>query len=699
MSAEDTRKDRIESIFLEARELPDSERVAFLNGACHSDASIRGAVEQLLRADGRPDSLLDGTVELLGTHQRLSEEEYEGKVIGPYKLLQQIGEGGFGVVYMAEQTAPVRRKVALKLIKPGMDSKEVIARFEAERQALAMMDHPSIAKVLDAGTTDSGCPYFAMELVKGVLITEYCDHNALDTQQRLELFNHVCRAVQHAHQKGVIHRDLKPTNVMVTLHDGKPVPKVIDFGVAKALSHHLTEKTLFTRYGQVVGTPQYMSPEQAEMSGLDVDTRSDIYSLGVLLYELLTGNTPLDAGTLRSAGYDAMRKLICDFELAKPSTRLRTLDADTATGVATLRSTVPHTLTKQVTGDLDWIVMKCLYKDRNRRYESANELLSDVERYLHDEPVVAGPPTFSYQLSKLYQRNRTAVASIGAIGAALLIGITLTAVAWANESEQRKVADEQRQIAESALIAAEENANEAKQQAENAKREAMRAQSTLDVLKSMLTQASPDPEKGTEVKVSDFLDSFVHDLDSKKLEDPRVEIEIRMTLAKALRRFSMSDEEHEQFEIAERIAREVYPPKSADFVRFLIERGHHRHLKEALDCVETGSYSKALEVEVRTRFGNSLWWNEPKRGKLQMELACKLAREMTDDELATLNANPFLALVSNLNYYEGVKTDKEIEAVRKLSSSAFDLANRFGEPDDEVKALFLLRQFSDKNEG
>ncbi|MCA9152342.1 MAG: serine/threonine protein kinase, partial [Planctomycetales bacterium] len=283
----------------------------------------------LIQADAAADSMLDHPFDL----SRLGDAAVEGLVgttIGPYKLLQRIGEGGFGVVYMAEQEQSIRRKVALKIIKPGMASSEVISRFEAERQALAMMDHPNIAKVLDGGTTDTGHPYFAMELVNGVAITTYCDENRLSTRQRLQLFTHVCRAVQHAHHKGVIHRDLKPSNVMITLHDGRPVPKVIDFGVAKALHQRLTERTLFTRYGQMVGTPQYMSPEQAEMSGLDVDTRSDIYSLGVLLYELVTGCTPVDATTFRDAGFDAMRKMICEVDAMKPSTRVRTLDNITA---------------------------------------------------------------------------------------------------------------------------------------------------------------------------------------------------------------------------------------------------------------------------------------------------------------------------------------------------------------------------------
>ncbi len=388
-----------------------------------------------------------------------------GATIGRYKLLQQIGEGGFGVVFMAEQTEPVQRKVALKIIKAGMDTREVIARFEAERQALALMDHPNIAKVLDAGTTGSplpsdgrgvrgeglsaGRPYFVMELVRGIPITNYCDQANLSTRQRLELFIRVCRAVQHAHQKGVIHRDLKPSNVLVTLHDGEPVPKVIDFGVAKALGQKLTEKTLFTRFEQMLGTPAYMSPEQAALSGLDIDTRSDIYSLGVLLYELLTGVTPLDEETLRQGALDEVRRVIRETDPPKPSTRLLTLGNRLAE-VAKHRQAEPATLNRLLRGDLDWITMKALEKDRQRRYETVNGLARDIERHLHHEPVVARPPSTLYRFQKAARRHRVAFTAGAAVAVALVLGVvdsTWQAVratrAEGEQKRQRERADDE----------------------------------------------------------------------------------------------------------------------------------------------------------------------------------------------------------------------------------------------------------------
>jgi serine/threonine protein kinase len=410
---------RVEMIFNAViQKTSPAERAAYLEGVCERDPDLRGRVETLLRAhDDARDFLKAPTADYVSA-------EGPGTVIGRYKLLQRIGEGGFGVVYMAEQIEPVRRKVALKVIKPGMDTKQVVARFESERQALALMEHAHIARVLDAGATESGRPYFVMELVKGIPITEYCDQNGLSTRERLGLFVQVCQAVQHAHHKGIIHRDLKPSNVMVTLHDGRPVPKVIDFGIAKATHQRLTDKTLFTEFRQFLGTPQYMSPEQAEMSGLDVDTRSDIYSLGVLLYELLTGTTPFDADTLRSAGYAEMQRIIREEEPPNPSTRVSTLH-ERLTQIAKYRSVEPGALSKLIRGDLDWIVMKALEKDRTRRYDTARDLAADVERYLRNEAVEASPPSPWYRLRKFVRRNRLGVTTAALVAGALLIGLAL----------------------------------------------------------------------------------------------------------------------------------------------------------------------------------------------------------------------------------------------------------------------------------
>ena len=416
-----------EALFEAARQLAHPRaRQAFLDQACAEDALLRQRVESLLAAEGAAvdffqsaqafnlrDCAATGAEPASQTPVDLASGV--GTVIGRYKLLQKIGEGGCGVVYMAEQEEPVRRRMALKVIKLGMDTKSVIARFEAERQALALMDHPNIARVLDAGATETGRPYFVMELVRGVKITEYCDENHLDTRQRLNLFIQICHAIQHAHQKGIIHRDIKPSNILVTLHDGVPVPKVIDFGIAKATHTPLTDKTLFTAYEQLIGTPAYMSPEQAEMSGLDIDTRSDIYSLGVLLYELLTGKTPFDARELVKSGLDAMRRTLRESEPHRPSAKLHTLQGGELTATAQHRQVEPLKLISQLSGDLDWIVMKALEKDRTRRYETANGLAMDVQRHLNYEPVVARPPSRRYRFEKLVRRNQGVFAAIVAV--------------------------------------------------------------------------------------------------------------------------------------------------------------------------------------------------------------------------------------------------------------------------------------------
>jgi serine/threonine protein kinase/tetratricopeptide (TPR) repeat protein len=445
--------------------------------------------------------------------------ERPGTVIGPYKLMEQIGEGGMGLVFVAEQQQPVRRRVALKIIKPGMDSNQVIARFEAERQALAVMDHQNIAKVYDAGTTDSGRPYFVMELVHGIPITDYCDANKLTPRQRLELFVPVCQAIQHAHQKGIIHRDIKPSNILVTMYDDKPVPKVIDFGVAKAIEQRLTEKTVYTQFGTLVGTFEYMSPEQAEMNAFGVDTRSDIYSLGVLLYELLTGTTPLERPRLREAAFDEIRRIIKEEEPQRPSVRLSTSGA--LAKVAAARKTDPGKLSRLVRGELDWVVMRCLEKDRTRRYDTASGLARDVERYLKDEPVEARPPTVGYRFRKMARRNKVALTTAALVAAALLLGTV--ASTWQAVRATRAEADAR---------AAEDKAIKERDRADAEKAS---AQATLRfLLADVLEQADPSRQGGANrnLTVRELLKKATDRLGKNKDLPPRTEVAIRQTVGR-----------------------------------------------------------------------------------------------------------------------------------------------------------------------
>jgi serine/threonine protein kinase len=504
------RNERIQEIFANALErVEGAERDAYLAEACGADAELRALVGALLRAHRKSAGFMR-TLEV----EPPDCGEGPGTVIGRYKLLQRIGEGGFGVVYMAEQQEPVRRKVALKIIKLGMDTREVIARFEAERQALALMDHPNIAKVLDGGVTSEisnlrsqiskGRPYFVMELVKGIPLTDYCDQEHLPAAERLQLFIQVCHAVQHAHQKGVIHRDLKPSNILVTLHDGKPVPKIIDFGIAKAISQPLTDKTLFTRFEQMIGTPAYMSPEQAALSGLDVDTRSDIYSLGVLLYELLTGTTPVQRETLHQAALDEVRRMIRETEPPKPSTRLHTLGAK-LTEVAQHRHTEPLALQKLVRGDLDWIVMKALEKDRQRRYESAGVFALDIERHLNHEPVTACPPSRMYRARKFVRRHRVGVTMATVVSVAMLVGLALALAGFTQARRER----------------------------ERAKSEAAIAAAVNEFLQEdLLAQADPENEPDRDLKLRTVLDRAAQKIEGRFTNQPVVEAAVRLTLAR-----------------------------------------------------------------------------------------------------------------------------------------------------------------------
>jgi len=474
--------------------------------------------------------------------------EGPGTRIGPYKLLQQIGEGGFGSVFMAEQDKPVARKVALKIIKLGMDTRQIVARFEQERQALAMMEHPNIARVIDAGATETGRPFFVMELVKGDPIVKYCDKNNLSIEDRLKLFAQVCTAVQHAHTKGIIHRDIKPNNILVSTLDGRPSVKVIDFGIAKATASKLTEKTLFTEHKQLIGTPEYMSPEQAEGS-LDIDTRTDVYSLGVLLYELLAGTTPFSSKQLRSAAYAEIQRIIREVEPPRPSTRL-SQSADTIANIAAHRRTEPRELGAIVRGELDWIVMKALEKDRQRRYDTANGLEMDIRRYLAGEAVVAAPPSTAYRFKKFIRRNRVTVSAGSAVAAALLIGVV--GFAW-----QAKAARDQRDIAVQAQIAeveqrrqadaarAEAQTQQAKavvQEAE-AKKQAAIAKAVAKFQTDMLAAADPQKLLGDKVTVLQAMQAAVKALDDGSLQNqPLVEAGVRDTIGATLRGLARYDD-------------------------------------------------------------------------------------------------------------------------------------------------------------
>jgi WD40 repeat protein/serine/threonine protein kinase len=511
------------ALFQAASQLTGPARSSFLDAACGDDSVLRRRLEALLGAHDQSEGLLAepaagarGTLKIEFTDP---PDEAVGQKIGRYKILEKVGEGGWGVVYVAEQTEPVRRRVALKVIKLGMDTKAVVARFEAERQALAMMDHPNIARVLDAGSTETGRPYFVMELVRGIKITDYCDQNNLPTLGRLALFIKICQAIQHAHQKGIIHRDIKPSNILVTLHDGVPVPKVIDFGIAKATEGRLTDATVYTQLHQFIGTPAYMSPEQAEMSGLDIDTRSDIYSLGVLLYELLTGKTPFDANELMSQGIDEMRKTIREKDPVRPSTKLATLQAEELTTTAKRRSVDRSKLLHQLKGDLDWIVMKCLEKDRTRRYETANGLAFDIKRHLNNETVVARPPSSAYRFQKAFRRNKLVFAAAGAVLCALVLGIIATTwqsvratlakkqalAAQAQEAVQRQAAEanEQKAVAAQKAEAAEELIARQRAYASdmNVAKQALDANNlgrALDLLKRQIPQGNEKDLRGWE---------------------------------------------------------------------------------------------------------------------------------------------------------------------------------------------------------
>ncbi len=571
--------DRVAVIFAEAIQLSAGERSAYLERACGADEELGRRLERLLKAHDQagdfleqpaPDAVPEGKAEI-------SVGEKPGDRIGRYKLLQQIGEGGCGVVYMAEQEQPVRRRVALKIIKPGMDTKNVMARFEAERQALALMDHPNIAKVFDAGATESGRPYFVMELVRGVKITDYCDRKSLSTEERLSLFVQVCRAVQHAHQKGIIHRDIKPSNILVTTTEGgSALPVMIDFGIAKATTNQrLTDKTLFTAFEMLIGTPAYMSPEQADLSGVDVDTRTDVYSLGVLLYELLTGSPPFDGGSLMKAGLDEIRQIIRERDPDQPSMRLSTMAAADLTTTAQHRQSAPPALIRSVRGDLDWIVMKALEKDRRRRYETANGLALDVERYLANEPILARPPSKLYKLQKTVLRNKLLFVGIGVI--ALLLVVSLIAVAASLARERRS-----------------------RREAEDA---SAKSQQVTKFLEDMLNGVAPSVALGRDTTtLRAILDQTAERVGKEMTNQPAVEAELRTLIGRLYREIGNFDRAEEMHRAALAIDRKLFGPNSPEAAASLNDLALALMAKNKPSEAE-GADREALAIR-RRLFGN-----------------------------------------------------------------------------------------------
>jgi serine/threonine protein kinase/tetratricopeptide (TPR) repeat protein len=568
-------------IFAAAVAISDpAERSAYLAQACAGQGGLQERIEELLVAHGQLGRFLEQpTSSEPGTADEVFWERL-GTMVGPYKLLQKLGEGGMGSVYLAEQEYPVRRRVALKIIKAGLDSARVVARFEAERQALALMDHPHIARVLDAGATPAGRPYFVMELVKGIPITRYCDQEHLTPQERLELFVPVCQAVQHAHQKGIIHRDLKPSNVLIALYDGKAAPKVIDFGVAKAISQKLTEKTMFTEVGQMVGTLEYMAPEQAELNNLDIDTRVDIYSLGVILYELLTGTTPFTSKQLRSAAFAEMLRMIREVEPPRPSTKLSS--SEELPAIAARRKLEPARLTRLVHGDLDWIVMKALAKDRGRRYATPAGFAEDVERYLQREAIVARPPSTAYKLKKFVQRHRGTVLAAGAVTVALLVGSALAT--W-----QAVVATRAKHQALTAAAAEQEAKDQAL--AKEAETEAV-----LDFVENkVFAAARPKNEEGGlgyDVQLVDALKAALPVVETAFRDRPLIEARLRMTMGNSFWYLGKAKIAVEQYEAARRLYAKQRGPDHPDTLMSM----HNL----ATSYYDLGRHTEALKLHEQT---------------------------------------------------------------------------------------------------
>ena len=672
--------DREETIFASALALPPAKRAAFLDKACAGDGTLRARLGELLEAHEGGGGFMEAPAAAAPPTATATVPVLEraGDRIGRYKLLEQIGEGGCGVVYVAEQTEPVRRRVALKVIKLGMDTKQVVARFEAERQALALMDHPNIAKVLDAGATETGRPYFVMELVRGVKITDYCDQNNLSTKERLELFIKVCQAVQHAHQKGVIHRDLKPSNILVTVNDGVAVPKVIDFGIAKATQGRLTDRTIYTAFEQFVGTPAYTSPEQAAMTSLDIDTRSDIYSLGVLLYELLTGRTPFEAKELLEAGLDAMRRTICEKEPLKPSTRLSTMVQADLTIVAHHRCAEPPKLIHAVRGDLDWIVMKCLEKKRARRYETANGLAADIQRHLNCEPVVARPPSKFYEFQKTVRRHKFGFAAAATVMAALALGLILSTL------EARRA------------VRAEQEQERLRQMAETKEKN---SQQVAQFLTDMLKAAGPSVARGRDVTVlREMLDKTAARVGSEFKDQPEVQGDLWFTLGLTFVDIGDRARATTNYQHAVDSYRKAPGERSAKLARALGALGHTQcflndlahgqtNCQLALDIARQCGDTKTLAACLMDRASSFAGWGlTSEEGVPYAREAAGLYRQLGTNPVSLANCLGFLAGANS-----GISNYVEAES---LAREALALLRDNLEPDHPrvANALLMLGQ-------
>ncbi len=632
--------EKARSIFLAAVEgYPPEHWPVYLDGACGGDRPLRERVEQLLEAHRALGSLPIPGRDVAATVDQ-SVAEGPGTSIGPFKLMEQIGEGGMGVVFVAEQHQPMRRRVALKIIKPGMDTRQVTARFEAERQALAMMDHPNIARVIDAGATESGRPYFVMELVRGIPITDYCDREQLSIPERLDLFVLVCRAVQHAHQKGIIHRDLKPSNILVTVIDGTAVPKVIDFGVAKATGASLTDRTIYTAFQQFVGTPLYMSPEQADLSGMDVDTRSDIYSLGVLLYELLTGTTPFDQETFRQAAFDELRRIIREQEPPKPSTRLSSLVATRAAVSANRKVDARH-LDRAVRGELDWIVMKALDKDRRRRYETASGFAADIVRYLTDRPVEACPPSAWYRFSKAARRNRAALVTTALVASALVLGMAVST--WQAIRASR---------AERRIAAALGEAG----------RKATEAQAVVNFLvNEMLASAGPSRARGRTITVDEVLARADTLIDGQFADQPLVEAAIRQAMGRVYKDLWDNDKAERHMSQALKLRRDRLGAEHPDTLS---------SIHELSDLIHNDGYSRNTSRE-------------------RLEAARVLAQEALDGRRRVLGPEhpDTLASMTNLGFV--LRVLRRYEEALALFDRAYEVQRRLLGPEhpDTLQSL------------